>query len=401
MKYLVVSGLTVVTLFIYILWHHPKAELSVAEFLEQHWRYPLEAQGTPPETLNVLEASLAPESCGVCHTEQYRLWSESHHSHTMGSGILWQLQMMDAKHSRECLKCHAPLTEQFALLAQERGWSRTSDKPPDYIPMDLHLKGLVCAACHLRQHQRFGPPASKTEVNREIHGGFIEHKAFSDSLFCATCHQFPEDGPRLNGKLREDTYNQWRVSRYGEEGKECQSCHMPQLRHEWKGIHDEQMTRSAMSVVIETLPESEDGLRVLARVTNSGAGHHLPTYLVPELELLLELVSPIGSVRELARHTLAWRADLALAREAFDQRLPAGESVTLDGLATQQDGVVRLRVKVSPRHQYLVTFIDYLQNNRKNLNPTTRKLLVQAIQEARAAEYEFIAAEYPLAGIAN
>ena len=73
------------------------------------------------------------------------------------------------------------------------------------------------------------------------HGGFTVSKAFEDSRFCAHCHQFPDDGPRIAGKLQEDTYQQWLASDYARQdaGKQtCQSCHMPDRKHLWRGIHD-------------------------------------------------------------------------------------------------------------------------------------------------------------------
>ncbi|MCW8828080.1 MAG: multiheme c-type cytochrome [Gammaproteobacteria bacterium] len=364
----------------------------------------MQPQGTPPENYTHLEASLAPDSCAQCHTEQHKQWRESLHSHTMGPGIRWQLQLMKPEPSRACLKCHAPLTEQFALLAQEQGWTQARAAPPDYLPGDLHRKGLACAACHVRQHQRFGPSAGPNALEGTAHGGFVAHEAFSDSRFCANCHQFAEDGPRLNDKLREDTYNQWQQSRYAAEGKGCQSCHMPDRRHEWKGIHDPAMTRSAFTVTLSRSTADDGRLLASAEVANSGAGHHLPTYMVPELLLRLEHVAPSGRVSELARHILAWRPNLALTEERFDQRLPAGESVHLTGeleASSEPDGSLRLRVSVAPKYQYLVTFVDYLERNRHRLEPKTLGLLELAIQEARSAEYEFIAAEEMLETIAN
>jgi hypothetical protein len=62
---------------------------------------------------------------------------------------------------------------------------------------------------------------------------------------------------------------------------------------------------------------------------------------------------------------------------------------------------LRLRISVAPRQHYVRTFEDYLQHNRNKLKPETLSLLQQSIDEARAVEYEFIAAELPLARIAN
>ncbi len=379
-----------------------QAPVAVDDFLEQHWAYPIPAQGQPPAEFSALEASVAPADCGSCHAEQFQQWRGSLHSHTMGPGILWQLQIADPKTAQSCLRCHAPMTEQLALLSQQRGWSKLTMPPPEYIPPDLHQQGLVCAACHVRAHTRFGPKA-RVPVTESAHGGFVEHDAFADSRFCANCHQFAEDGPRLNGKLREDTYSQWRATRFADEGRHCQSCHMPERKHQWRGIHDPAMTASALTVEITWLQEEGNIVGATAAVTNTGAGHDFPTYMVPEVVLHLEYVNAAGEVTGLARDVIAWKANLALTEELFDTRLAAGRTRTLSGRhdGMVQPGSIRLRIQVAPRQQYRLTFESYLASNRRSLKPVVLDLLQQAIAETRATEYEFIAAERALPGVAN
>lgn len=379
------------------------SQYSVDHFLQRHWQFPIPPQGKPPADFSSLEASLDPAACGSCHVDQYRQWRDSLHSHTMGPGILWQLQIADVKTATSCLRCHAPMSEQLALLSQARGWSASRAQPPAYIPQQLHRQGLVCAACHVRAHQRYGPPPNKSLSETLPHNGFTQSRAFQDSRFCATCHQFSETGPRLNGKLREDTYNQWRKSDYGRQGKHCQSCHMPDRQHLWKGIHDPAMTASALTVAIDLLREGNKLTGARATVTNTGAGHDFPTYLVPEVQLLLEQVTPAGEIIPLAQQTIGWRANVALTREIYDRRLAPGASISLEAPAEalQPEGRLRLRVRVSPGAQYIRTFDDYLANRGRQLQPAVRKQVQQAIRQAREARYEFVAAERVLPRIAN
>lgn len=376
---------------------------SVDEFLQSHWAYPIPAQGKPPEDFSKLEASLDPASCGECHADQFAQWRSSLHSHTMGPGIRWQLQLTDMKTAQSCLRCHAPMTEQLALFSQERGWSGSRSAPPDYIPDNLHRQGLVCAACHVRAHVRHGPVASRPDADRNVHGGFEEHKAYSDSRFCANCHQFKEDGPRVNGKLRENTYQEWLATDFAQQGKHCQSCHMPGRQHIWRGIHDKEMTRSALNVELAAQRSADGVYQLQALVSNTGAGHYFPTYMVPEIMLHLEVLDADGSVHELARHIVAWRVNLALTEEIFDKRLAPGESIRLSGKLQNitDDNRLRLRIRVAPRQHYVRTFEDYLQRNYNKLQAETLSLLQQSIDEARAVEYEFIAAELSIGRIAN
>jgi hypothetical protein len=124
---------------------------------------------------------------------------------------------------------------------------------------------------------------------------------------------------------------------------------------------------------------------------------------VPEVLLQLEYVDASGQVSGLARYLLAWRANLALTEELFDKRLAAGEAVSLTGRKNNAEpgGSIRLRVSVAPRQHYVRTFESYLNANRDILKQETLALLQQAISESKATEYEYIAAQRSLAGVAN
>ena len=124
---------------------------------------------------------------------------------------------------------------------------------------------------------------------------------------------------------------------------------------------------------------------------------------MPEVVLHLEYVDAAGEVTELVRDVIAWKANLALTEEIFDTRLAANQTRILSGQydGLDQPGTIRLRIQVAPRQQYRLTFESYLAENGKNLKPVVLDLLQQAITEARATEYEFIAAERTLPSVAN
>ena len=98
-------------------------------------------------------------------------------------------------------------------------------------------QGVVCASCHVRGHQRFGPPrrdgtvASRAPRESLPHNGLTRTTAFLRSEFCASCHQFAPNGLALNGKLLENTFEEWRASPAARRGQQCQDCHMPDRRH--------------------------------------------------------------------------------------------------------------------------------------------------------------------------
>jgi hypothetical protein len=372
---------------------------TVEAFLEKHWAEPIPPQGSPPASFSPLEASLNPESCGQCHTEQYAAWRTTLHSKAMGPGLRWQLMLMDQNQGNRCLRCHAPLAEQKALLALEHNWPNAPQQPPpDYVGADLGHRGLVCAACHVRGHQRFGPPPRGEKVEGGPHGGFTVSRAFEDSRFCSHCHQFPDDGPRIAGKLQEDTYQQWLASDYAKDGpgrQTCQSCHMPDRKHLWRGIHDPEMTRRAVEVTLELNDQGDGSYEALARVRNSGAGHHFPTYMVPKVELLFYQHDADGSVQELGRHVIGWQVDTQITREIADTRIPAGETREFrqpyisPGAAGWR---VELVMRVLPGEHYERIYRDSL-SRAGQLPAAAVPLLRQALEEVESAYYELLRIE--------
>jgi len=385
---------------------------QVAAFIEKHWHRPMPAQGQAPPGYSDLEKSLDAAACAQCHPAQYQDWGDSLHSHTMGAGLLWQLQVLPPKQVLSCLDCHAPLAEQKTLLARELGWPGIAqDPPPPYVPQDLHRQGLTCVACHVRGHRRFGPPPRAGSPSADTpglpHDGYSAQAAFTDSRFCKGCHQFPKDGPALNGKLLENTYAEWRASPYAAQGKSCQSCHMPQRRHQWRGIHDPEMVRQALTTTLEVMPADDGRLQVQAHLLNSGAGHYFPTYLVARVDVSLVLLDPQGQIQaQLAEAVISRDVDIWLTEERNDNRLPPGGVLLLEGLVDQPLGAgwqVELRVDVAPREHYERMFASVLQNQGADLAASTRRTLETALSEARASRFTALQVrrEIPSTAIAN
>ncbi len=328
--------------------------------------------------------------------------------------MLWQTRALAPSQIARCLDCHAPLAEQKALLARELDWpGAPATPPPGFVPADLHRQGLVCAACHVRAHQRFGPPAAAGKPAGDTpglpHDGFVASTAFADSRFCATCHQFPEDGPALNGKLLENTYQEWQdwqASRHADEDRQCQACHMPGRRHLWRGIHDPDMVRSALTTELTFAPVADDRLRIRALIHNSGAGHYFPTYLVPRVWLRLVLLDPAGGESALlAEQVIARDVDIWLKEERSDTRIAPGESRELQAeiaLPPVPGWQVELRIDVAPREHYERMFASVLRNNAADLDVETRRLLRQAFAEAQASRFTALRTRESLPGaIAN
>jgi len=366
---------------------------AIGQFLARHWASPIVPQGTPPATHAPDEASLDPARCGLCHTVQLVDWRTSLHSRAFGPGLAWQLHTFDQSQGNDCLRCHAPLAEQKALAARERGWPNApATEPPAWVPPDLHRQGLVCAACHVRAHQRYGPerrPGSPEAApgTRLPHGGATRNAAFSDSRFCAACHQFPPEGRRVNGKLLENTYEEWRGSRHAREGRHCQGCHMPERRHLWRGIHDPEMTRQALHRELRVQRVDAGRINVTVTLANRGAGHYLPTYVVPKILVNAYLIGP-GMHVLVGHHVIGRTVDVALANEVSDTRLPPDGRHELNFDVKVPPGAWRvvLRTEVAPAEHYERFFRDVHQR-RTDLDAETRGQLEEALARAGATRY--------------
>ena len=324
----------------------------VETFLARHWRAPLAPQGPPPARFSPLEASLAPEACGTCHPAQLADWTTSLHSRSMGPGVAGQLVEMlesDPGSALSCLTCHAPLAEQAPRVPA------TLAPNPAFDPA-LARRGIPCAACHVRGHQRFGPPrrdgslASTAPRETLTHGGVTRTPAYLASEFCRGCHQFGRDGFALGGKLLEDTYNEWKANRFAREGVQCQDCHMPDRRHLWRGIHDPEMVRSGLTITTGGAREGDLAVARL-RVESSRVGHAFPTYVTPRVVLAAELVDAAGNVLPGSREELVIGREVALdlSRELRDTRLMPGRVAELTYRRRAEGATrVRLRVVVEP-----------------------------------------------------
>ena len=307
------------------------APSDIAAFLARHWQRPLAANGPAPGNFSPLEASLSPAACGACHPRQFADWRSALHSHAMSPGLLGQLQAMGPAardQHQACLQCHAPRAEQEDHLVKSLLAGRML---PPLADGASSADGLTCAGCHVRGNRRFGPPRSDGTVPAATahlpHDGWQATRAFEDSRFCAACHQFEAGGPGLNGKPFENTYEEWRASRYARVGVTCQSCHMPQRRHLWRGIHDPAMVRSGLTIGAELLPTAPGRVAAELNVANTGVGHDFPTYVTPRVEVEIAQLDRHGKVltATVLRRLISRDVSLDLTVERADTRLKPDE----------------------------------------------------------------------------
>lgn len=385
------------------------ADLSVNQklddFFKAYWQRPIPLQGPAPSSFSDKEASLTPEACGSCHTRQYADWKESLHSKAMGPGPWGQiidLTRNSPEEAIQCMTCHAPLSEQSPRVATASNGEKGPYEKNPYFDSQLQLKGIACAACHVRQHQRFGPPkdeeaiATKYPTNMPNHGGVQRTLYFEKAEFCRDCHQFdPENSALVNGKPLQDTYREWQNSIWGRDGAACQDCHMPGRRHLWKGIHDKEWVKEGVRIDAElktagSVPGNPVALSV--GITNAAVGHKFPTYITPKIFIRTALLSNRGKVvpGTMQEKIIGWdvRFEGGEWKERFDTRIPPGEKVEsiFRWAAPIEAKKIRAWVEVHPDHFYHNHFYPaYLQDN--SISAEGRRLIQKALEESGRTSY--------------
>ena len=360
-------------------------------WLADHFKAPVDLQGDAPQDWTEIEASLSPESCGACHPQQLADWKTSWHHLGMGPGMMGQL--VDAKDGmvKACQRCHAPNAEQYPRLKGSEEAATYQDNP-SFDP-ELRTQGLTCAGCHVRDWTRYGPETETHPLGSETppellegetadsewtdpndglpHGGFVAKDAFQEAVFCERCHDFRDgEGKVLREKKLQETYQEWRRTDAAAEGKTCQTCHMPDGAHTFKGIHDKEFVQTGFEATAELKRLGDKPLEPLEaelKITNVGAAHRMPTYTTPRIVLIVEQLNDSGVPIEGTRQEfmVGRETTLSLSKEVYDTRIMPGESRTLVYSATRAETATGLsaRVEVWPDEQYRKNYENWLSTN--------------------------------------
>ncbi|MDQ6972843.1 MAG: multiheme c-type cytochrome [Mariprofundaceae bacterium] len=374
-----------------------------------YWDAPVAGGEASPHDWTGLEANLRPEACAQCHREQFDAWKDSRHAAAYSPGMAGQFAANGHAWANNCLQCHAPLAEQLyrseqgmtasvKTLLQHRGEQRagfSADADLDSAQAKLPLRhaGVTCATCHVRGWQRNGPPQRGTgavgHVGTAAHGGFQATRDFERSGFCASCHQFPQS-MAINGKPLENTVEEWKQSRFAEEGVHCQQCHMPDRQHLFKGIHDKQTTLGGLDISV-----AAQGEGATLTLTSSRIGHAFPTYVTPRITVLAEALSASGGV--LANRY--WQIGREVEyddgwQESMDSRLMPGESREFfSGEPPEGTATMRFSLSVVPDHFYKGVYRSLLDNDPDTVS---RAHLQKALADADANDYMLFTKELKL-----
>ncbi|WP_161946336.1 multiheme c-type cytochrome [Desulfonatronum thiosulfatophilum] len=280
-----------------------------------------------------------PENCEMCHQEIFDAWSQSKHRYAW-ENIFYQPDYIQASRESEgftdifCGECHAPIGVRTGQLP-----------PPDGSQMDeTSRKGVSCDYCHTVKKvvrpfnvQTISDPG---DVKRGPKGdGWASYheiefsKIHTDPAFCGACHNVVHP---TSGAPVIDTYDDWKAGPYAQEGIRCQDCHMtpgPGVEknpgrssfmgedrdhvathffqggsvffHEKMGNQQEaalsrQMLEAAAELETEVF-RTNNGVEIIARVKNVGAGHKIPTGVTYIRKMWLEVTAKNGSGEEIFR----------------------------------------------------------------------------------------------------
>ncbi len=363
-----------------------------------YWDQPQAMVGHAPHAWSKLEKNLRPEACGQCHIEQFNAWKNSLHAHAYSPGMIGQFPAMGVADSNDCLNCHAPLQVQKyrdiadmkgsldLKLSHPEGFDRQADLGSKAMP--LRHSGVSCAVCHVRGWQRFGPPPKASGAighqQRAVHGGFTATRAFEQSQFCASCHQFP-DSMAIHGKPLENTLNEWKQSKFASRGITCQTCHMPDRRHEFRGIHDADMVKKGLTFELSQRRNS-----AVFAITSSWIGHAFPTYVTPEVVVEATAMDATGKVL----HRWQWEIVREVIydggwKELRDTRLKAGEHREfIAAPLPERTARVRYRVRVMPDHFYQGVYQGLLFDDMAHVDRSAAKMHIShALERVRRDDY--------------
>lgn len=194
-----------------------------------------------PNTLAAQKGSTKPltkafpdsQKCKRCHLRVFEEWEASAQSRSILSApfrvsLERYRAISDDKDGRMCFRCHAPSVLEYP--------DHTSVYIKEIESGDPKLDGVGCSQCHLIKEvdPERHPPHPTYQLGRTVFGSYknpvenLAHQSaplalYSQSQYCVICHE------NLPGHEKfPDLLGPWQRTKTQKEGKNCQSCHMPE-----------------------------------------------------------------------------------------------------------------------------------------------------------------------------
>lgn len=334
----------------------PNSVLTIKHFFPA----PMRLLGEIPDYDKTIMTS---DGCALCHAEIAKQWEQSIHAVADTELIYARVveefrQNYGIKASNWCAGCHSPLR-----LAREQLTRNVAD---------VDQPNVDCIVCH--SVRQIAHPVGNNDFSLEIKrsSGYELGwtKSVSDWLlliqpaahqerwnasivgnpeFCGTCHRqvLPEflSGGQ-DSLVLQDTFTEWQESKYNNTDpavrRTCQDCHMPLFSSlsaglgaplkshlfaggnaeiaQVMGAHDlypeqKRLLASAATISVMATKCNLDIIELQVNVTNSGAGHNLPTGVTDLRQVWLE-VTILDSKDEIVFQSGAIDEDGSLDPEA-------------------------------------------------------------------------------------
>jgi hypothetical protein len=250
-----------------------------------------------------------------------------------------------------CATCHLP-----TLVAEDTPYADPNQS------FGVHEQGTHCDFCHKTSAVVLNPQTGSPYPNRSgilgvelmrstepglFFGPYDDvdfgrdtySPLFAQSAACASCHSASFWGVPIY-----QSFDEWQTSPYAAEGTTCQKCHMapdgittniaphrggverdPRTisTHRFPGASDDALLQGAAELNVVVLRD-DARLLVEVSVTNSGAGHHLPTGSpLRQMLLVVSATDERGRVLPLEEGATlpAWAGDLAGTPGAYFAKL--------------------------------------------------------------------------------
>ena len=293
------------------------------------------AMAVPVAPNNTPPAAFPPAQTCACHSQFIDEWKQSMHGQALSDPI-FKAKLAEGNTATNgqigpfCITCHGP-------VATMTGQVGKTD------PATAAAQGIGCTFCH--QVTGTSNPTGNVSLILQPNGVYRAQIAtptaphptayspfHATSTICGSCHNVAHPG---NGLPVEATYTEWQNSPQGKAGIQCQDCHMSsapgeigpsmgwaagggQLRPIYQmtftggqaglgnSVLATQMLQSAATIhmIAPSMLDQSKTTSVTVSITNTGAGHYLPTGLteIREMWLSVTMTGSDGKQIELGRH---------------------------------------------------------------------------------------------------
>ena len=202
------------------------------DFSQHAWAAKAEGKSVKP----LEKAFPHSEKCKRCHLRVFEEWEASAQSRSIVTAafrVTLERFLASAEKDQHtmCFRCHAPHILEYG--------HQTKMFIDEVRSKDPQIDGVGCAQCHLIRSvdSSVHPPHPSFQLGKTVFGGYkkpaenLAHQSeqldlYKSSEFCVTCH---DSLPAIGTSTQlPDWLGDWKKTKAEKNGKNCQSCHMPE-----------------------------------------------------------------------------------------------------------------------------------------------------------------------------